>query len=222
MPGASKRASFSSATESAAVALPTANVTVRSAAAPSGKRSRSACCVTPTFTVSAAAVDPVRLSVKPAAPSFSLTTFLSLAIVTTGVSSSLMVPVAVGSAASSARLDGDTPDSVTVKVWSSSTVVSFVTGTVNVVVVAPAATVTMPVVVAVKSAASAVSPLSIDAVQVAVTSSATASDSVTVNSTPSSSAPSASAMLSLGFDAEPRTAMRSSTVSILQVVGASS
>ena len=67
------------------VALFTANVTGRSASAPSGNRSRSTSCVTSTVTVSTAAVDPVRLSVKPAVPSKSQTTFLSAAIVTTGV-----------------------------------------------------------------------------------------------------------------------------------------
>ena len=85
-PVVSSRSSSSSVTLSAVVALPIANVTVRSAAAPSGKRSRFTSCVTSTVTVSSAAVDPVRLSVKPALPCSSRKAFLSFAIVTTGTS----------------------------------------------------------------------------------------------------------------------------------------
>ena len=88
---------MSSATLSVVAALPTANVTVRSAAAPSGKMSRSVSCVTSTVTVSAAVVDPVRLSVKSAAPASSRTTFLSFAIVTTGVISALVRTASEGS-----------------------------------------------------------------------------------------------------------------------------
>ena len=129
-------------------------------------------------------------------------------------SSSMIVPVAVGSAASCTFVD--TPDSVTVNVSFSSSVKSSAVGTVNVVVVAPTGMVTVPVATerSVKSAATAVSPLPIDAVQVAVTSSATASDNVTVKvtSSPSSpSLPSASPTLSvgLGSTAVPLMAMRS-------------
>ena len=114
-----------------------------------------------------------------------------------GSSSSSIVPLAVGSAASCARLVGVGFDSVTVKVWSGSSVVS-AAATVNVVVVAFAAMVTVPVVSPVRSAAAALSPPSIDAVQSTVTFCGTAFDSVTVNSTPTSSAPSASATLSAG------------------------
>ena len=93
-PANSERSSFSSATLSAAIALFTANITVRSASAPSGKRSRSTSCVTSTVTVSVAAVGPVRLSVKPAVPSKSQTRVLSAAIVTTGTPASTIVTVA--------------------------------------------------------------------------------------------------------------------------------
>ena len=90
-----------------------------------------------------------------------------LVIPTTGASSSsLMVPVAVGSDASCTRLAGDGSDSVTVKVWSGSSVVSSFTGTVNFAVMAFASNSTSPVFVVARSAALAVSPLSIDAVQV--------------------------------------------------------
>ena len=103
-----------------------------------------------------------------------------------------MVPFAVGSVSSFAFDDG--LDSVTVKVSSPSSVASFTTGTSNVPAVSPIATVTVPVFVVPRSAATAVSPVSIDAVQVAVTAVAAASDSVTVNSTfPSFSASEASA-----------------------------
>ena len=57
---------------------------------------------------------------------------------------------------------------------------------------------TGPVVVDPRSSATAVSPVSIDAVQVAVTAAAAASDSVTVKVTPSPSLPSASPTFRLG------------------------
>ena len=104
-----------------------------------------------------------------------------------GSSSSRMVPVAVG--AESSRVAPVGSERATVKVWSSSSVVSFSTGTVKVAVVWPAGMVSVPV---------AVSPVSMLAVQVAVTSLGLVSDRVAVNSTPASSAPLASAMLSVG------------------------
>ena len=119
-----------------------------------------------------------------------------------GSSSSVIVPVAVGSDASSAF--DDTPDSVSVKVSSCSSVVSPAVRTGNILVVALGAMVTVPVVDS-RSAATAVSSPSIDAVQVAVTASVAASDSVTVKVTSPSSLPEASPTLSVGVDDVPST-----------------
>ena len=109
------------------------------------------------------------------------------------------MPLAVGSAASSTRPVGVGFDSVTVKVWSGSSVLSSFTGTVNFFVVSPFVIVTVPVFVVPRSAVLAESPFSIDAVQSTVTSAGAAADSVSVNSTPSSSSPSASATLRVGM-----------------------
>ena len=113
-----------------------------------------------------------------------------------GSSSSVIVPVAVEAAASCAFDDG--LDSVTVKVSLSSSVVSGVVDTMISAVVSLAVTVAVPVVVDPRSAATAVSPLSIDAVQFTVTSPVAAADSVTVKFTGLPSAASAFATLSVG------------------------
>ena len=114
-----------------------------------------------------------------------------------GSSLSLIVPVAVAFVASVA-FDG--LDSVSVKVSSGSSVLSSTVATANVAVVSFTATVTIPVAIdrSVKSSDSAVSPLSIDAVQVAVTACVLASDSVTVKVTPLPSVAEAPATLSSG------------------------
>ena len=171
---------------------PASKDTVAGAAAASS--STSPAWLTATATVSAATVEPVRDSVNAAAvPS---ATAGPASIVTTGRSSSSIVPVAVASAASAAFVD--TPESVTVNVSSASLVVSCAVGTSNVPDGWPAVTLTVPVVVVPRSAATAVSPLSIDAVQVAVTSAAAAADSVAVKVTSPPSVAAASATLSVG------------------------
>ena len=113
------------------------------------------------------------------------------------LSSSLIVPSAVVVAASASFALTDT---VTVKVSSSSSLVSSAVTTVNVAVIWPSMIVSVPVAAdrSTKSASSAVSPISIDAVQVAVKFSLAASDSVTVKVTFPPSSPEASSTLSVG------------------------
>ena len=91
------------------------------------------------------------------------------------VSSSRIVPLAVGSVASCAL--SDTADSVTVKVSLSSSVVSCFVAIGHVAAVEPTLIVAVLVVVK-RSAATAVSLLSIDAVQVTVTAAEAAAVSV--------------------------------------------
>ena len=112
------------------------------------------------------------------------------------VSSSTIVPLAVGSAASCAF--DDTPDSVTVKVSSSSSRVSCTVRIEHRPDVPLAVIVAVPAVLDERSAAAAVSPLSIDAVQVTVTSAAAAAVSVSGKSMIEPSVPEAFPTLSVG------------------------
>ena len=169
---------------------------VRSAAAALSPLSIDA--VQPTDMFSGTASDSVTVKVRPsssAVPSAAETS----ATLTVARSSLLIVPWAVAAVDDSCAFD-DTPDSVTVNVSFTSTVVSSTVATVIVASVLPIATVTVPVFVDPRSAATAVSPVSIEAVQVAVTVAAAAADSVTVKLTLLPSVAAASAMLSVGFD----------------------
>ena len=105
--------------------------------------------VTPTVCALATDSVTVKVSVPPSLPDTSFT--LSAAS-----SSSVIVPVAVASAGASVAFVG--LDSVSVNVSSSSSMVSLAVGTAIVPVVAPAGIVSVRLVCAVKSAASAVVP----------------------------------------------------------------